>query len=116
MQASFENGDCARGVYARRAAKCAFLVGERTFGKCFQFTMRIVCNIVLKFRDVIRRKCPGQLTEGILFHRNNARPHTARLIQRSIIIQSKDFYAEDIEKLIKRSDKCINVNAYYVEK
>ncbi|GBN19239.1 hypothetical protein AVEN_255955-1 [Araneus ventricosus] len=37
------------------------------------------CNIVSKFRDEIRRKCPGLLIREILFHHDNARSHTARL-------------------------------------
>ncbi|GBO28671.1 hypothetical protein AVEN_267909-1 [Araneus ventricosus] len=42
------------------------------------------CNIVSKLRDAIRRKCPGLLTRGILFHHDNARSHTARLTKNKI--------------------------------
>ncbi|UYV69116.1 hypothetical protein LAZ67_6002491 [Cordylochernes scorpioides] len=30
------------------------------------------------FREAIRRKRPGKLTHGVLFHHDNARPHTAK--------------------------------------
>jgi hypothetical protein len=35
-------------------------------------------EVLLKLRDVIRRKRAGQLARGILLHQDNARPHTAR--------------------------------------
>jgi hypothetical protein len=39
------------------------------------------CEVLLKLRDAIRRKLPGQLVRGVLLHRDNARPHTARATQ-----------------------------------
>jgi hypothetical protein len=35
-------------------------------------------EVLLKLRDAIRRKLPGQLARGVLLHYENARPHTAR--------------------------------------
>jgi hypothetical protein len=35
------------------------------------------CGVLLKLRDAIRRKRPGQLPRGVLLHHDNARPHTA---------------------------------------
>jgi histone-lysine N-methyltransferase SETMAR len=35
------------------------------------------CDFVLKLRDAIRRKLPGQLVRGALLHHDNAKPHTA---------------------------------------
>jgi hypothetical protein len=32
------------------------------------------CEVVLKLRDAIRRKLPGQLARGVLLHHDNARP------------------------------------------
>jgi hypothetical protein len=31
------------------------------------------CEVLLKLRDAIRRKRPGQLARGVLLHRSNAR-------------------------------------------
>jgi histone-lysine N-methyltransferase SETMAR len=42
------------------------------------------CEVVLKLWDAICRKRPGQLTRGILFHYENARPHTTRATQERI--------------------------------
>jgi histone-lysine N-methyltransferase SETMAR len=42
------------------------------------------CEVLLKLRDTIRRKRPGQLARGLLFHHDNARPHTARAIKERI--------------------------------
>jgi hypothetical protein len=36
------------------------------------------CEVLLKLRDEIRRKRPGQLARGVLLHHDNAGPHTAR--------------------------------------
>jgi hypothetical protein len=36
------------------------------------------CEVILKLRDVIHRKRPGQLARGVLLHNNNAKPHTAQ--------------------------------------
>jgi hypothetical protein len=35
------------------------------------------CEVLLKLRDAVRRKLPGQLVRGVLLHHDNARPHTA---------------------------------------
>jgi hypothetical protein len=36
------------------------------------------CEVLLKLRDAIRRKRPGQLARGVLLHHDNARPNTAQ--------------------------------------
>jgi histone-lysine N-methyltransferase SETMAR len=36
------------------------------------------CEVLLKLRDAVCRKRPGQLSGGVLLHHDNARPHTAR--------------------------------------
>jgi hypothetical protein len=41
-------------------------------------------EVLLKLRDAIRRKCPGQLAWGVLLYHNNARPHNARATQERI--------------------------------
>jgi histone-lysine N-methyltransferase SETMAR len=35
------------------------------------------CEVLLKLRDSMRRKHPGQVAIGVLLHHDNARPHTA---------------------------------------
>jgi hypothetical protein len=40
-------------------------------------------EVLLKHRDAIHRKLPGQLARGVLHH-DNARPHTARATQERI--------------------------------
>jgi hypothetical protein len=42
------------------------------------------CKVLLKLRDAISRKRPGQLARGVLLHHANARPHTARATQERI--------------------------------
>jgi histone-lysine N-methyltransferase SETMAR len=42
------------------------------------------CEVMLKLRDAIRRKCPGQLARGILLHHDNARPHRTQATQERI--------------------------------
>jgi histone-lysine N-methyltransferase SETMAR len=42
------------------------------------------CEVLLKLRDAIRRKCPGQLARSVLLHHDNARPHTAWATQERI--------------------------------
>jgi histone-lysine N-methyltransferase SETMAR len=42
------------------------------------------CEVLFKLRDAIRRKPPGQLARGVLFHRDNARSHRARATQERI--------------------------------
>jgi hypothetical protein len=44
----------------------------------------LYCELLLKLRDAIRRKHPGQLAKGALLHHDNARPHIARAIQERI--------------------------------
>jgi hypothetical protein len=39
------------------------------------------CGVLLKPRDAIRRKHPGQLARGALLHHDKARPHTAQATQ-----------------------------------
>ncbi|GBL86070.1 hypothetical protein AVEN_89116-1 [Araneus ventricosus] len=89
---AFENCDCARGMHARRAEKFSrFLWAKGLPAKdihkeslsihtenCLSRQV-VYCNIVSKLQDAIRRKLPGLLTREILFHHDNARPHTYRL-------------------------------------
>jgi histone-lysine N-methyltransferase SETMAR len=42
------------------------------------------CEVVLKLRDVIRRKPPCQLARGVLLHHDNARPNTTQATQERI--------------------------------
>jgi histone-lysine N-methyltransferase SETMAR len=42
------------------------------------------CDVLLKLRDAIRRKRPGQLARGVLLHHDNARPHTGPATQERI--------------------------------
>jgi histone-lysine N-methyltransferase SETMAR len=42
------------------------------------------CEVLLKLRDAILSKRPGQLARRVLLHHDNARPHTARVIQMRI--------------------------------
>jgi transposase len=42
------------------------------------------CEVLLRLHDAIRRKRPGHLARGVLFHPDNARPHTARATQERI--------------------------------
>jgi histone-lysine N-methyltransferase SETMAR len=42
------------------------------------------CEVLLTFRDSIRRILPGKLANGVLLHHDNTRPHTARETQERI--------------------------------
>jgi hypothetical protein len=42
------------------------------------------CEVLLKLRDSIRRKRPGQLARGVVLHHDHARLHTARATQERI--------------------------------
>jgi histone-lysine N-methyltransferase SETMAR len=42
------------------------------------------CKVLLKIRDSICSKLPGQLARGVLLHHENAIPHTARATQERI--------------------------------
>jgi hypothetical protein len=42
------------------------------------------CEALLKLRDAINRKSPGQLATRLLHHHDNARFHTARAAQQRI--------------------------------
>jgi histone-lysine N-methyltransferase SETMAR len=42
------------------------------------------CGVLLKMRDVSRRKHRGQLARGVQLHHENARPHTARATEERI--------------------------------
>ncbi|GBM74170.1 hypothetical protein AVEN_188169-1 [Araneus ventricosus] len=78
--AAFENGDCVRGVYARRAEKyCTFLVGENIFGKGYSQGNAYCSQLELFVPTNVQRKHSGLLNRRILFYHDNARPHTARL-------------------------------------
>ncbi|GFS10396.1 histone-lysine N-methyltransferase SETMAR [Elysia marginata] len=39
------------------------------------------CQTLDKLREAIRRKRPGQLTNGVILQHDNATPHTARVTQ-----------------------------------
>jgi hypothetical protein len=39
------------------------------------------CEVLLKLRDAIGRKPPGQLARGVLRHHDNSRPHTTQATQ-----------------------------------
>jgi hypothetical protein len=45
----------------------------------------LYCEILLKFRDAIRRKHPGQLARGVLLHHGNVRPHRDRATQEKML-------------------------------
>jgi histone-lysine N-methyltransferase SETMAR len=42
------------------------------------------CEVLLKLRDKLLSKRPGQLARVVLLHHDNARPHTARATQERI--------------------------------
>jgi histone-lysine N-methyltransferase SETMAR len=42
------------------------------------------CEVLLKLRDAIGRKPPGELARGAPLHHDDARPHTARATQERI--------------------------------
>jgi histone-lysine N-methyltransferase SETMAR len=42
------------------------------------------CEVLLKLRDTIRRKRPGQLARGVLLHHDNNRTHRGRATQERI--------------------------------
>jgi histone-lysine N-methyltransferase SETMAR len=42
------------------------------------------CEVLLKLRDAVCRRHPGQLARGVLLHYDSARPHTARATQERI--------------------------------
>jgi hypothetical protein len=42
------------------------------------------CEVLLKLRNAVLRKLPGQLARGVLLYHDNARPHTARANQKGI--------------------------------
>jgi hypothetical protein len=42
------------------------------------------CEVLLKLQDAIRRIHAGQLARRVLFHHDNARPHTAQATQERI--------------------------------
>jgi hypothetical protein len=44
----------------------------------------LYCVVLLKLRDAIHRKYPGQLARGVVLHHDNARPHTAQATQERI--------------------------------
>jgi hypothetical protein len=44
----------------------------------------LYCEMLLKVRYLIHRKCPGQLARGVLLHHDNARPNTAQATQERI--------------------------------
>jgi hypothetical protein len=44
----------------------------------------LYCEVLLKLRDAIRRKRPGQLARGVLFHHDNVRPYRVQATQEKI--------------------------------
>jgi histone-lysine N-methyltransferase SETMAR len=52
------------------------------FQKCGEnVNSALYCEVLLKIRDAIQRKHPGQLARGVLLHHDNARLHTPRATQ-----------------------------------
>jgi hypothetical protein len=52
------------------------------FQKCSEnLNSASYCEVLLKLRDAISRKRPGQLVRGVLLYHDNSRPHTARATQ-----------------------------------
>jgi hypothetical protein len=49
------------------------------------------CKVLLKLRDAVRRKCPGQWAKVVLLYHDFARPHTARATQREFKNYSGNF-------------------------
>jgi hypothetical protein len=47
------------------------------FQKWQKWNSASYCEVLLKLRDAIRRKHPGQLARGVLLHHYNARLYTA---------------------------------------
>jgi histone-lysine N-methyltransferase SETMAR len=50
----------SRGVPLAHFQKCGENINSATY-----------CEVLLKLRDIIRRKLPGQLTRGVLLHHDN---------------------------------------------
>jgi hypothetical protein len=49
------------------------------FQKCGEnVNSALYCKVLLKLQDAIRRKPPDQLAKEILFHYDNASPHTTQ--------------------------------------
>jgi histone-lysine N-methyltransferase SETMAR len=65
----------SQGVLLTHFQQCGKNVNSATYD---------YCEILLKLRDAIRRKLPGQPARGVLLHLDNARPHTARVTQERI--------------------------------
>jgi histone-lysine N-methyltransferase SETMAR len=63
----------SQGVLLAHFQKCGENVNSASY-----------CEVLLKLRDAIRRKCPGHLARRVLHHHDNARPHTARATQEMI--------------------------------
>ncbi|GBN52842.1 hypothetical protein AVEN_129504-1 [Araneus ventricosus] len=68
---------CAKGLSAKDIHKEMLSVYSEN---CF-YRQAVYCNIVSKLRDAIRRKRPGLLARGIVFHHDNAKLYTARLTE-----------------------------------
>jgi hypothetical protein len=63
----------SQGVLLARFQKC----GENVYSVSY-------CEVLLKLRDSIRRKCSGQLAREVLLHHDNARPRTDQATQERI--------------------------------
>jgi histone-lysine N-methyltransferase SETMAR len=46
--------------------------------------LSLYCEVLMKLRDVVLRKHPGQLARGVPLHHDNARPHATRATQKRI--------------------------------
>ncbi|GFS13069.1 histone-lysine N-methyltransferase SETMAR [Elysia marginata] len=67
---------------------CTFFLGAAARGVLFEtlqhretINAARYCQTLDKLRGAIRRKRPGQLTNGVILHHDNATPHTARVTQ-----------------------------------
>jgi hypothetical protein len=87
----------------------SFIVGKM-FSRKMMLKMAVnadsYCNILRNLRKAIQRKRPGLLTKGVLLLHDNAWFRQ----------QPKEFYAADFQGLVKRWDKCLNVQLDYVKK
>jgi hypothetical protein len=63
----------SQGVLLAHFQKCGENVNSASY-----------CDILLKLRDAIRRKRPGQVARGVLLYHDNARPHTDQATQKGI--------------------------------
>jgi hypothetical protein len=73
--------------------------------KCFLFTVGSVCHV--KQFTTVSRNCFEDIQKSQM---------TPEQVWKWLRQQSKDYYAVGFEALVKRWDKCINVDGGYIEK